>query len=198
MSDERTLWGKIGNLSRTITKLENRVLGEIQPPLQQERILPFFETAWFDFDTNQEDQIEIPLVQSANRLTYITGLTYRVSIVGTDGLEYLLITTPAGFTAEVGTEFPAMFDFEWNFSLGTTERSYSHNSESGGEWLSRYSLGYMDNENTLLFSQKDPLVLGTNEFFNIKVKPTIGYLGDVATYYRVAMTAYGYRKLSAR
>lgn len=100
--------------------------------------------------------------------------------------------TPATMSANYGSNFggndvelaesSSVFDFEWAFSIGSTERRYAQRRDvsngGGGVFMSRNSLGNPENDKQLLFSEKHPIVLPTNEFLTFMVRPTFSYLNS--------------------
>ncbi len=206
MSKEQQIWSKhLGSLQNRITRLEDRVLSDLEPPRIQERVLPFVESTRMSFDVGDMSAKDVPLVQSANRITFLTQLTYRVLVrlaaggIATIDNELVMLPSPAGMTLSEG--LTAVFDFEWNFSLEKTQRSYANGRIVDSEkYLARDSMGMITNENTLLFSPRNPLKMTTNEFFIPKIRPifSVENLGPgLFDGFIVELTAAGYRKFSA-
>lgn len=198
---ENDLWDKLGRLSTRTGKIEEAVLRELAPPLQQERELPFFIKGAIAFPQFDMTERSVNLVQSANRVTKVTQLSYRVvrrREAGGTYTDVYMVPGPFGLfvDAQIIDDY---FDFEWNFDLGTTERSYANGRITGSaKYLSRNSLGQPGNSNTLLFSEKNPLVLATNQFLTIKAKPTyFAQTGALGGEYVIQFQIAGVRALSA-
>jgi hypothetical protein len=77
------------------------------------------------------------------------------------------------------------FDFEWGLQLGSSQRQYAQRRDNAGQagvghggpvFMSRNSLGNPENDKQLLFTERHPLVLKTNEFMTFTVRPTASYL----------------------
>lgn len=200
-SKENELWDKLGRLATRTGKMEEAVLSHLAPPLQQERELPFFIKGSISFPQFDLTERSISLVQNANRITKITQMTYRVlrrrEVGGVYSDTYM---TPGPFGLFIDSQIiDDGFEFEWNFELGTNERSYANGRiVNSAKYLSRASLGQPGNSNTLLFSKENPLVLGTNQFFTLKARPT--YFAQATALggdYVIEFQAVGTRSFSA-
>jgi hypothetical protein len=200
----KNLWQTLGMTQARITKLENKILAELQPPMNQERALPFFESSEVEFNVAERNPTEqtITLVQDANRETRITSLSYLVEARIVEGGGAPNIVVPLQESA-YGAEFNGelLFDFDWNFEMGRTNTSYANGRVEGQpRGLSRQSLGYVGNNENRGFSEKNPLILRTNEFFKIKLKPTFVALaggGPDVTSFIVTFQAAGWQTFSS-
>ena len=175
MKKENELWDKLGKLATRTGRLEELVLTNLAPPLQRERVLPFFIKGEIAFPQRDMSERSVNLVQNANRVTKITHLSSKVVRRREDFSGYVdtpMSPGPFGVYTD-GSIIDDFFDFEWNFELGTNERSYANGRiTNSAKYLSRASLGQPGNGNSLLFSEENPLVLTTNQFFMLKARPT--------------------------
>jgi len=176
MSAAKSLWRELGRLANKLDDVEKRVRRVWDPPPAEGRETPFWGRKAFVFDPFDTAPAESPLVQSAGRVTRVTRLTYSVQHTRNAGEPFFVAvklpmrSTPRGL---VGT-LDYAFDFEWTFSIGSTERQYSTSlpRPDGWNWLSRKSLGNPEVGSNLLFNPMHPLTLRTNEFLTFRVRPT--------------------------
>ena len=67
-----------------------------------------------------------------------------------------------------------LFDFEWNLSLGSTEREYAKTyGDLFRGFCSRTSLANTDQSDSLIIDDQHPLIVGSNQFLTFRVRPTL-------------------------
>ena len=97
-----------------------------------------------------------------------------------------------------------LFDFEWNISIGSTEREYARiYGDVFRGFCARDSLSNFEDGDSLLVGEDHPLILGSNEFLTFKIRPTLynffmNLNPQVASNprYVVTINALGYRSAS--
>jgi len=203
-----TMWADVKDLNAGLDKIE-RVARKLEQRRPEGRVTPFFATKRFVFGKSDFVMQSSPLVHDAGRVTRVVRLTYSVhvelptldafAITQNTFAAYEMRPTARGMTRaapvglrnaydddDVQVEFASsVFDFEWAFSIGSTERNYAqrignvgaaNTGNTGGVFMSRNALGNPENDKSLLFSEKHPIVLPTNEFLTFKVRPIFSYL----------------------
>ena len=189
-------WKYIGRASGVLDSIEKKVGELVRPAPAKGRETPFWGSQNLRFDYFDYTPQEASLVHDAYRVTRVVRLSYLVTQdlaalgVGNSG-ESPLRPTPRGLVG-AGT----VFDFDWSLSLGSTERNYttglSLNTRTIGS--SRTALGNPENQYQLLFNERHPIVLRTNEFLTFKVTPTV-FFGIISPFFpvNVRITYAGYR-----
>jgi hypothetical protein len=178
-------WGTLARVKTRLNGVEKRVRAFLQAPEPAGRLLPYFESAQASFLQGAFEPVPVTLVQTSNRQTKITRLSLDVYIrLNNPELQradvYPLRPSPTGmFNRFTGlpaatTAGVAMFDFDWTFTLGSTERRYTNGRvETDGLWNARTSLGNQERDSQLLFSPRNPLVVEASEFLTFWVRPTL-------------------------
>lgn len=199
MSKLQDMWKWLSKLDADLDDVEKAVDVELRPRPQKGRVTPFFQTERLRFDYFDYTERSFPLVQSAGRVTRVTRLSYSVSLNITALVGGVLQTTfqamrptPRGMTMLDNTatgDNETIFDFEWSLSLGTTERDYVTGLSRNQRRVAsgRRSLGNPENDRQLLFCEKNPLVLETNEFLSFKVKPLLYFVDTPNDFERVSV-----------
>jgi hypothetical protein len=169
-------WTDLGRLSNRVDALGRKVHKVWERPEREGRETPFFAEAKFLIQPNTTEQLETPLVHSAGSVTRVTQLSYSVYTTVTVGVTpntFSMRSTPRGMVLGRIEDNSEMFDFEWTYTIGSTERKYStaNPSPDGWNWLSRFSLGNPETAGKLLFNPKHPLILRTNEFLTFRIRP---------------------------
>lgn len=169
-------WNALQRILKTLDSVEKRVAEAEQPEIVRGRVTPFYiqhSIAFAPFETSPK---HVSLLQSAERTTHVTSLTYAVSYDdGTgaqpDTIGQALVPRPKTLVrADPTPDKVDIFDFEWNFSLGSSERRYG-NGRGTTAWLSRSALGSPTTRGALFFSEKTPLILRPNERFEFHARP---------------------------
>ena len=218
------LWKAAKGINKKLDVLEDRVAHIIAPQPAESRETPFIFTEKFVFNP-REPNFEISeqtLVASAGVTTKITRLNYscylRAQVPNVPGSPPLPIDvgmrpTARGLVAAngVGANNPgvtqndeqidiAMFDFEWNLALGSTEREYAKTyGDLFRGFCSRDSLANYDQLDSLVISDEHPLIIGSNQFLIFKVRPTLFnffFESRLIPEYVLTINAIGYRSLS--
>lgn len=177
MSKFKDLWQELGGLSNRVDRLESQVRAVWRRPRAKGRETPFFGEKQFVLQPGQTEPQESPLVHSAGSVTRVTRLTYAVrALVTQSGVDAYasMRQTPQGMFYTQPTPAPQIgFDFEWTYTVGSTERKYStaNPSPDGWNWLSRFSFGNPESAGNLLFNPKHPLILTTNQFLTFRIRP---------------------------
>jgi hypothetical protein len=218
------LWGALKRVNKNLDSIEERVARITEPHPAESRETPFILTEKFIFNP-REPSFEIAeqtLVSSAGVTTKITRLNYACYlrlVLGGIVTEFAFRPTARGlvFVSETQGNGPgpagpfqndeetdiAMFDFEWNLNIGSTEREYAKvYGDVFRGFCCRDSLGNYDQQDSLIISDDHPLILGSNQFLNFKVRPTL--FGFFSEFYQppfngevvLAINAIGYRSLS--
>jgi hypothetical protein len=133
-------------------------------------------------------QLELPTGDAFPTNFLRRGVTYGVSM--RPSARGMVRKTPSAIAFNYDDDYlqslehaSSVFDFEWAMSFGSSERNYAQrrdtqNRNSGGVFMSRNALGNPENDKSLLFSEKHPIVLQTNEFLTFTVRPTFSYLAS--------------------
>jgi hypothetical protein len=194
----KELWSSLSQMDSDVDKVERAVDLELMPKEGKGRVTPFFLTERFEFPYFDYEEKSFPLVQSAGRVTHITRLNYSVEINFREdksaplgkSFSRAMRPTPRGMAFNGYWEAPtgaplsdsyyllSIFDFEWGLTLGTTERRYVTGLSQNTRRMAsgRRALGNPENNNQLLFCEKNPLVLKTNEFLTFQAKPLFYYV----------------------
>jgi hypothetical protein len=176
------LWDQVRLINRDLDVVGERVRKAIQREPAKGRELPYFLAKKFVFEPGDLEQQESPLVQDAQRETKIVRLTYNVAVEvegvgGTATVLFPMRVSRTGMWVQFGQSdaLTGVFDFDWSFKLGSTERRYTNGRVVESEpYNSREALGSPEsNDSRLLFSNENPLTLRTNEFLTFVVKPTL-------------------------
>lgn len=152
-------------------------------PMPRGRETPFFIQQRFSFRALDFTAQKAPLVQAAGRTTRIVRLTATALFFDSrpnfnnGNAPVPMRPTQAGLVYDnVDISFPfvntELFDFDWTFSVGSTERRYTNGIGITGR-NGRTSLGNNENDKSLLLNEKYPLVLQTNEFLTFEVRPLV-------------------------
>lgn len=200
--DLRKVWDALKAADAKVNLASERVAKSLAPREPEGRELPFFVEKTFTFPLYDFEPRESPVVMSAGQVTRITRMSYLVWR-GPNGSPGARSANVAAFfddfSGGTGNDSSVnMFDFEWSLSIGSTQRRYTNGRGNSG-YNSRQSLGNPEALGWLLFSEKNPLKLGTNEFLNFKIRPTLynmdpnyaAQFGSVVMY--VAVKAEGFR-----
>lgn len=180
----KDFWQQLRQCDEALNGVELSVRKQLQPEIPEGRRTYFGATKRFTFQPNEFVPKTFPLVHSAGSVTRVVRLSYEVEvqfaqIFDVDPVPFwirnnfrvnprVLVAEPDGFADRAFM----LFDFEWNYSLGSTQKNYGQQrGNDSPPFLSRKSLGNPENNNQLLFSEKNPLVLDTNEFLNITINP---------------------------
>jgi hypothetical protein len=176
------LWDQVRLINRDLDIVGERVRRAIQREPAKGRELPYFLAKRFVFENGDLEQQESPLVQDAQRETKIVRLLYNVTLelegfLGARTVVYPMRVSRTGMWFQAGQSdaLTAVFDFDWTFKLGSTERRYTNGRVTESALFnSREALGNPESpDSRLLFSNENPLVLRTNEFLTFAVKPTL-------------------------
>lgn len=184
MSMLRDMWRELGGISNRVDRLEGKVRKVWERPKAKGRETPFWGEKSFLFEAGATEPLESPLVQSAGVVTRVTRLTYCCRMLNTqnalviddDQLSFVSMRqTPRGMIGITNEDGGVLFDFEWTYIVGSTERKYSTAlpSPDGWNWLSRLSLSNPESGSNLLFNPQHPLILRTNEFLTFRVRPIV-------------------------
>lgn len=169
-------WQLLQRVLGTLNDVEKKVI-ESESALEPVagRVTPFFIQKTLAFTPLDTTPRSAPLVQSAQRTTKITSLAYAVTF---DETQAEINATGPGLVARPKTTFleatagtVELFDFEWNYSIGSTDRRYGTGRNLPAGWLSRNSLGNVDSQRELLFSAENPLVLRSHESLEFHARP---------------------------
>lgn len=191
-------WKQLSSCAARLDQLEKKVRATLERPTPQGRETPFYGSQSFTFPLSNFTPVAFPLVHSAGRVTRVVRVSYSVDI------EYLADTDPelpgrdtplvlrqpmrpnprvmVGAPRVIGNtgRWLALFDFEWNMSVGSTERQYAQARGLDNRlFMARSSLGDPENDRQMLFTEKHPLLLKTNEFLTFTVKPIFNYFDPV-------------------
>jgi hypothetical protein len=176
-------WNYLRGCENQLDAFEAKLVELEKPPMPRGRETPFFIQQRFAFRPRDFEPQSAPLVHSAGRTTRVVRLTAtalwydsRAGFVDGNG-PVPMRPTPGGLCFDNGDiAFPfvstELFEFDWTFSLGSTERRYTNGIGISG-YNGRTSLGNHENNKSLLFNEKYPLVLQTNEFLTFTVKPLV-------------------------
>ena len=194
------LWKAVKNINKKLDSIEDKVAHAIEPFTPESRETPFFFTEKFVFDLRNLsfEPREQTIVSSAGVVTRVTRLNYTVyfrTAIDTSSFvpvpPMLPLQNPfvreeaarqcaqglrAGDDNAAGStqESIGLFDFEWNFSIGSTERTYAKiYGDTMRGFCSRETLGNFDQNDSLVLDDDHPLILGSNEFLIFKVRPTL-------------------------
>ena len=191
------LWKTVKGINKKLDLIEDRVAHVTAPPLAESRETPFIFTEKFIFNPRQPtfEVSEQSLVSSAGVTTKITRLNYAVYLRALldDGqgvfvpIETCMRPTARGVVASRGLGANTggntqnddqadicMFDFEWNLSIGSTEREYAKiYGDLFRGFSARDTLGNYDQLDSLVLNDDHPLILGSNQFLIFKVRPTL-------------------------
>lgn len=194
-------WARLGRSIETLDKIQVAVRKAMQPAQNEGRVTPFFARQSFVFGQGDLTPQRFSIVHSAGRVTRVTRLSYSVAVEGMRSFEgaaaapdadqpavyTIMRPNPRGMVylderiadpAVNGYLRSGIFDFEWGFSKGSTERQYAQGRTKNRNQiaLSRSGLGNPEDDRLLLINEKHPLVLKTNEFLTIEVKPTFSWM----------------------
>lgn len=193
----KSFWDQLNGINKALDDTEKVVHRELVPPTSEGRRTLFSATKRYTFRPNEFVSKTQTLVHSAGSVTRVVRLNYEVNIeFNTDTVRDLrrrfnLRVDPRVLEANpegVGTEEYYLFDFEWNYSLGSTQKNYGQNrGNNAPTFLSRKSLGNPENNKQLLFSEKNPLVLNTNEALEITINPTFMFLNTTQNFFPASL-----------
>lgn len=205
----KSAWARLGKSIEALDKIQVSVRKAMHPYQNEGRITPFFARQSFVFGQGDLTPQRFSIVHSAGRVTKVTRLSYSVALEGLRPFEgensspdseqpavyTMMRPNPRGMVylderiadpAVNGYLRSGVFDFEWGFSKGSTEREYAQGRTKNTNKiaLSRAGLGNPEDDRQLLINEKHPLRLETNEFLTIEVKPTFSWANwrlDVGT-----------------
>jgi hypothetical protein len=201
-------WKFLRGCEQNLDVFENKLVEMERRPTPRGRETPFFLQQRFSFRPLDFEVQQAPLVQSSGRTTRVVRLTATVSFQDsrnnfTNGNGPVpLRPTQSGLCWDnADASFPfvntELFDFEWTYKMGSTQRSYTNGIGITGR-NSRTSLGSSENQKSLLLNEKYPLVLKTNEFLTFELKPLMYNMDPLRNYseddrFFVDVTGVGYR-----
>lgn len=199
MKQIEILWKAVKNINKKLDTIEDEVAHVVAPLPAESRETPFIFTEKFVFDPSAPnfEISEQSLVSSAGVATKITRLTYSVALryealenvpplTSRGPFERLLRPSARGMIlgnwtrsnlVGVGNSTEdqiCLFDFEWNLSIGSTEREYAKTfGDLFRGFCSREALSNTDQSDSLVIGEDHPLIIGSNQFLTFKVRPTL-------------------------
>lgn len=176
-------WHYLRQYENQLDAFEAKLIELEKPLTPRGRETPFFIQQRFAFRPRDFEPQSASLVHSVGRTTHVVRLT-ATALWFDSRAGYLdgggpvpMRPTPSGLCFDNGDiVFPftstELFEFDWTFSLGATERRYTNGIGISG-YNGRTSLGNHENNKSLLFNEKYPLILKPDEFLSFKVKPLV-------------------------
>lgn len=194
-------WDFLGKMVSKVDVIEGKVSEYERPRMPVGRETPYFIQQTIPFAPFEFQPKELSTILDAERTTKVVRLTANVTFqrTATDARRSMR-PSPYGYVRDWSENLNAqdvdLFDFEWSFALGSTDRRYT-NGRGIPRWNSRHSLGSPESHRQLLISEKFPLILAPTEMFTFYVKPLLynmdpqrNYTGNERFFVTVTATCY--------
>lgn len=186
-------WEFLGRCIGKVDALEAAVRAIEEPAPVVGRDTPFFIQQSVHFSPFDWEEKIIPITVDAQRKTKITRLTAAVTVQFDSEYESGILNqvplamkaSPYGYVYDrssfANQQDVDLFDFEWSFTVGSTERRYT-DGRGIPRWNARASLGNPESHRQLLFGERHPIVLPPTEMLVFRIRPLLYNMDTTLSY----------------
>lgn len=160
-----TIWNKTLDIKRRLKELDVAVKNSEKKVVGVKT--PYFMNFEFILNEDDLDVKEQPLRNASSSNIYLLGVSCDVYFEASGASRYVMDYDAQGFKITNGTK---VFDFSWNFRLGSSNIMYAQDAQDGLSLLSRNSISESPTQpERLTFDW--PLMLDQDEVLIFMLKP---------------------------